>query len=208
MAFLIAANFSAIAQGTTYYQLEAGSTFTPFGGNPLALSGSFEISSTKVTVPVPDGDQEIDVIIEKVENLRWSADSWLFESGKPSDSFSVTRVLAPAGGLTGGANEFVLDSTIQITLPEYQLARIRLDSPNGGDPVRVSPFELVWPGRLHRVELFDNASLLIGVMSISTVVVPEPSAIALIAIALVPSAFFLRRANRVSRHTPFPKSER
>lgn len=207
MAFLIAANFSAIAQGTTYYQLEAGSTFTPYGGSPLALSGSFEISSTLFTVPVPDEDQEIDVIVEKVENLRWSADSWLFESGTPSDSFSVQRLLVPAGGSTGGAIEFVLDSTIQITLPEYQLAHLRLDSPIGGDPVGVSPFQLVWPG-LHRLELWDGASHPIGVMSISTVVVPEPSAIALIAIALVPSAFFLRRANRVSRHTPLPKSER
>lgn len=207
MAFLIVTKFSAMAQGTTYYQVEAGSTFTPFGGNPLALSGSFEISSTMFTVPLPGEDKEIDVIIEKVENLRWSADSWLFESGKPSDSFSVQRLLAPAGGSTGGAKEFVLDSKIQITLPEYQLAHIRLDSPIGGDPVGVSPFQLVWPG-LHRLELLDSASHLIGVMSISTVVVPEPSAIALIAFALVPSAFFLRRPNRVSRHTPFPKSER
>lgn len=205
MALLITAKFSAFAQGTTYYQLEPGSAFTPLGGNTVALSGTFEIFHTTFKFPV--GGQEYEGIREKFENLRWSADSWQFESDKPSDSFSVTRFLLPAGGTTGGTKEYIIDSTIQVTLPEFQLAQIRLDSPIGGDSVGLSPFQLVWPG-LHRLELLDSASNLIGVMSISTVVVPEPSAMALIGIALVSSVLFLRRAHRLPLQTPFPRLER
>jgi len=165
------ARLSSVAQGTLY-QLEAGSSFTPTGGAPSSLSGTFE----------------------------WAAPVSVFDpnTGTYLFHFDATALNFQAGGFTFRLNVSALNDCDTVLLPGPMGAYFNfcevVDEFDGAGALIDAGLHLVGQGSgtsnhlvFPSLGLYRNynspSSELVGEMDFSAVSVPEPSVFLLIVAA-------------------------